>query len=164
MGKGSDEQDQAAAAQGRVMNKFADIMGQQYKEGAPWRSQAGGEFTKMISDPSKAMAPGLNELNRATAQQMQGVDQMNPGGLRDKLQRDLKMNLTTSRAQMLNQGYTGAVGALGQLGGGNIQSALGAGQGASSGAANLSQIGAQKKAQSGMGALGSGFGMLLGGI
>jgi hypothetical protein len=158
-GSADKEAQRIAATSGKELTELAKSMS---AEAAPWRKAAGEAYMTQLNDPYKATAAGQNALSRQTAQGLNAVAEMQPGGARDRASRDLRMNKITGSANLLNQGYDSAAQALGTLGVGQTQAGIGAYSGANQSANTLAQIGANQK--SGLGAGAAGFGALLGGL
>lgn len=166
MGKGpSSEEKDAMKTMGSAMKDQVALGKQLSAESAPWRQSAGAEYMKQVQDPSRAVAPAMNDLSRSTGQALNQIDEMQPGGARDRAKRDAAMGLRSGRANLMNQGYSQAVSSLGNLGIGGTQTGISAYGGGSNSASSLGNMSGGIQARKGsMGGGAAGFGALLGGL
>jgi hypothetical protein len=147
---------------GQAFKEMSTLNKTMQTEAAPWRQAAGGAYMDALKNPAAFVAPGLNELRRGTSTGQRSVEQMQPGGARDRAGRELQMNQLNQGATMLNQGKASAAQALGNLGIGGTQTGISAMGQANTAAGNLGQMGAAQSQSKASGA--AGFGSLLGGL
>jgi hypothetical protein len=162
MGKGGGTSKKAEEMMAASFKDMSGLNRELQTQAAPWRTQAGNAYMDAYNDPSKFVSPGLNEITRATGAAQNSVEQMAPGGARDRASRDLRMNSLNQKASMLNSGRAGAAQALGNLGIGQTQTGISAMGQANNSASSLGQMGQAKDANKASSV--QGFGSLLGGI
>lgn len=163
MGKGANDADKAAQKMSAEAGKeLVNLNKQLQAEAAPWRKSAGEYYTKALTDPWSATAPAQSQLARDTSKAMWSNAEAEPGGARDRVARDLKMNLIAQKSNLLNQGTAQAAQNLGTLGVGQTQTGASALGGANQSASTIANIGAQQHQAKASGA--GGFGAFLGGI
>jgi hypothetical protein len=162
MGKGNKESDSASDMMAQSFKDMSGLNKEMQAEAAPWRKAAGSAYMDALNSPEKFAAPGINEINRGTAASLNSVEQMQPGGTRDRAGRDLRMNQMSQKATMLNQTKGGAAAALGNLGIGGAQTGISAMGQANTASSNLGQMGTAKSQAKAQGM--QGMGSMLGGL
>jgi len=171
MGKGAARRaDAAADKQADIANRQLDIGEALLKAAEPARIQAQNTYMGLskgnVPGIEKYVAPQTNLMSMQFAQAKRAVEQMPPGGARDAAMRDLNLQMSRAKSDILTGGVAEGTTRLASMGWGGTQAGVGAYGQASSGYGNIAnmysqQASATRQALGGLastvGGLGAGF-------